>query len=322
MDQWYVLFGLIGLIYTDKYVRENLGRANLAMVFACCSLALLSKETAIVLPGAMALFFFANPGVIKSSRFWIALAVWSLPIAVFIAFRFQGMAASFSNPSAGSYAASLSNVPENVLIYFAYPFLFLLGEAGNWVFVDNSFMIFAVAFHVVLVGTLFLLFGIRGAAGYLAMYFICLAPILLIPSKFAHYLYGSSLVLSAAVILIAIEGFRRNFAYVLIAVASALMLTVHSFVLQSFVYSIGKCMDSAMKTTESAHLSAGRPTLVEFKAEPGAPAHVLHRFVTGRSTIGASFPVSMSISKWDTPYQADALALIMDGQCRVYVKPK
>lgn len=320
MDRWYVLFGLVALIYADRYVRSE-NRADLLLwVFIFSALAMLSKETAIVLPGLMLLIFMVEPAVLRNKRYWLALAAWVVPVFLFMGFRLSSLITSFGNPQVSAYKASITNVPDGLLVYMAYPFVFTLTEAINWVFVDWFWIFAAIGFHVCLVVSLVRIYGIRVGGVYCILYFMFLAPVLFIPIKAAHYLYGSSLVLSVAVAVLLHQKWSGLLGVKAVGVYGVILLVLHSFVLQGFVYSIGSCMERAMTSTEALYLTHGRPQSVDFQAEPGAPEHILHRINTGREQIGAWFPVHLSVSPWGQIPPVNSLSLAMNSQCLVYVR--
>ena len=230
------------------------------------------------------------------------------------------MASFGSSGSSGAYGASWANITDGLVVYLAYPFLFMLTEAVNWVFLSPVQLGAAVAIHLVIIALLWRAQGWRLAVGYQFFYLLFLVPVFFIQIKAAHYLYASSIFFSIAVAWLVVTPASR-FAPVRIFGGLVLALTlVHTMVLQVFIYRLGSCMDTAMTSVEAVHMSIGRPPTLEMRAEPGAPAHVLHRFATGRNKVGDSHPVKMTVVEWDAQQPLGQPALIMDKQCRIYAR--
>lgn len=318
MDRWYVLFGLLALVCADRYVRNNQSSRLIFWILIWSSMAMLSKETAIILPGMMVLIWWFEPASIKSKRFWLAMATWMAPIVMFLLYRLPALIASFGNPQVTAYKASVVNVPDGILIYVAYPFLFKLTEAGNWVFVEYFWIWCAFGLHLLLVIGIARLYGYKVSLMYCALYLLFVAPVLLIPMKAAHYLYGSSLVYSAAIATLLHQKWALRPWCWLLGIAGFLIMVLHTIYLQNYVYSLGVCMNRAMTSTEALYLSKGRPQCVDFQAEPSAAEHVLHRINTGREQIGRWFPVRLTVSQWGRNPPENCLSLRMNNQCLVY----
>lgn len=318
MDQWYLLFGLLTLLFADRYVRKSQSIGNVAGVFLFSALAVLTKETAIILPGLLIVLWAAEPRLVKQKGFWIALSAWVAPVALYLAYRLPAIATSLGSPAVVAYKPSLVNVPENIAVYFSYPFLFSLGEIGNWVFVDGGYIAFFFCFHLVLVALIYSLFGARLTFAYIALYFMLLGPVLLLPGKGGHYMYGSSLVLSAGITCVCYYGWSKHLAYRLFSVLGIALLVLHSIVLQKFIYGIGFCMDRAMTTAASVYLSNGRPAGLDFQAEPGAPKHILHRIATSRNRVGDWYPVRLTVSQLGEKSPSGSLTVFMDRSCFVH----
>lgn len=318
MDRWFVLFGLLALLCVESHLRRGEGMVTLGMVVPLMLAAVLSKETAIMLPGLMLVFVLRDGAVLRQRRFWQASIAMALPVLAYLAYRLPAILASFGASGGGAYSASLANVQEGLLVYLAYPFVWTLTEAGNWVFVRPGFMAAALIGHLALVVVLWVSKGWRVAAGYLYCYLLFLVPVLFIPHKGAHYLYASSVPFSMALawLVVAPASWRSVLRWA--GVMALALLLAHTALLQGFVYRLGACMNRAMIGVEAVHLTLGRPGSLEMRAEPGAPAHVLHRFATGRSKVGHSFPVTMTVVDWDAPRSQGQASIVMDAQCGVY----
>ncbi|MFZ5698846.1 MAG: glycosyltransferase family 39 protein [Pseudomonadota bacterium] len=320
MDRWYVLFGLLALLAVERFLSGTQQKRYLVLLFLWASLAILSKETAIMLAGTMMIFILIRPQILRERKFWVALAVFALPALLYLLYRLPAIVSSFGNPAGGAYKASTGNLPEGIVLYLAYPFLYSVTEAINWVFVPKFWVGVAVAANLAIPLLLWRLKSARFALGYVFFYFLFLLPVLLIPNRGAHYLYGSSIVVCVALACLLCDRASWFSPHRIAALGLAAVLLVHTVYLQVFVYSIGSCMDSAMTGVEASYLGIDRPSALELRAEPGAPGHVLHRFTTGREQIGENYPVKMTVAEWDAPSDGATPVLIMDRQCRVFAR--
>lgn len=318
MDRWYVAFGIAAFICADKYVRENGGAWPLFFLFVCSSLSMLSKETAVILPALIGLMLLVDINLIRAKRFWTAVVVWCLPIALFMLYRLPALLASFGNPDVSAYKASLTNIPEGLLVYSAYPFLTSTAEAGNWVFVNTVQIVLAVIMHCFICLALLWIRGVKGVLVYVCGYFLFLAPVLLIPIRASHYLYGSSIVLSIAIGYLILQGSKGFNVPRIVGLVALLLMLIHTAINQNFVYTLGQCMNVAMISTESAYASSNKPKKVSFQAEPDATEHVLYRLYTGRNRIADSYPLELSVSKFGEVLPGDVLVLKMNSSCIVH----
>lgn len=318
MDRWYVLFGIGALMFADSHVRGRSGVGGLGLVFTLVLAAILSKETAIMLPGLMLLFVLMDVSVLRSRRFWQASVAMVLPVFAYLLYRLPAIIASFGGSGAGGgYSASTTNIADGLLVYLAYPLLFTLTEAVNWVFVNPLLIAAAVAAHLGIVTVMWVVKGWRFALGYLYLYLLFLVPVLFIPIKAAHYLYASSIFFSIAVAWLVVAPASRFAPLRLFGGLLLALVLVHTVVLQGFIYRLGSCMDTAITGVEAVHMTLGRPPTLEMRAEPGAPVHVLHRFSTGRDKVGDSYPVKMTVVDWGAKLTEGQYVLAMDHQCRI-----
>lgn len=320
MDRLYLLFGLIAFLCSFAYIKERGNLFSLMGIFVFSSLAILSKETAVVLPLTMAVFIIDKPSEFYRSRIWIGLCVWALPIVAFMSIRYAAFIVSLGDPVVSAYKVSIENIPLSLLVYFAYPFIPGLTEAVNWVFVPTNILICAILVHVLLVAAIYFLVGVRYALGYLFLYTLFLAPILVIPIKAAHYLYGSGMALSCAIASMLLYKGKLSLFVKGCTISLCIALVLHSVVLEEFVYSIGVCSRRVLIGVEALHASRGAPKAVDFQAEPGAPAHILHRMFTGRNSIGGVYDVSFSISPFGANAPDNALRLLMKVDCQILEK--
>ena len=112
MDQWFVFFLLLALssaiwfIKTTKFVYQIL---SLFLIAILESLALLSKETAIIGSAIVFALFFLS----KSwKKILIIGSVWTLPVIGYLWLRFDSLLLSFNPSHRSPYSASISNIPD------------------------------------------------------------------------------------------------------------------------------------------------------------------------------------------------------------------
>jgi hypothetical protein len=320
MDRFYILFGLITLLCAEKFIRQNASVFSLAWICFWSTMSILSKETAMILPGLLLLIVASDLSSVKSKRFWYAGVAWSIPILLFMLYRLPSILASFGAPSVTDYKASITNVPDGLMVYIAYPFIYSLTEANNWVFISSLAMWGGVFIHLLVVYFVGVKVGGRASIIYVLMYLLFLVPVLLIPIKGAHYMYGSSLVLSAGLGVVLFGKADKFYINKFFGGVAVLVLLAHAAVLQNFVYTQGGCMNKAMISTEAMYQANGRPAAVDFQAEPGAPNYVLMKINTGREQIGSWYPVKLTVSNWGDNSPDGALSLAMTAQCLVYKK--
>jgi hypothetical protein len=321
MDRWYTLFGILAFMFSESYIRGRSGIATLGLVFIFVLAAILSKETAIMLPGLMLIFVLIDFSVLRKRRFWNTCAVFVFPVILCLLYRLPSILSSFESVSGGPYAASPRHIFENLLVYFAYPFLYGTSEAHNWVFVNKTALSAAVVGHFAMIAVLWFANGWRITLGYLFFYIIFLFPVLFIPSKGAHYLYASSIFFSILITWLIVTPTKKFSPNRLLGVLALVLVLFHSAIVQLHVYRSGACMDKVMTSIESVHLSLGRPNKLELRAEPLAPEYILRRFSTGRDKIGDSYPIKMTVGKWTEPKLEGIHTLSMNRECTIYVIP-
>jgi hypothetical protein len=302
MDRLYILFGLIALFAAHKYISGKSGNFMLVCVFVASSFAMLSKETAIILPATLLIiyyFFGAFPE--NRNRLWLAMGAWSMPVILLILYRFEALVGSFAgNAAAPTYSAGLANIPMGLCTYFVYPFVPFFTEAHTWSLHSAASIGIAVACHLGLLSFLWRIFSFRVLVAYLIGYTLFLLPVLFLPFPCSHYLYGSGIAFSLALgALLIFNPERSGIFSTIFSIALLLLSLFHALYNHYYLYQIGVCMNRLSTTMESAYLSEGKPDSMTFFAEPGAPAHVLARFVHNRNRIGNHFGVQLQMAEWE-----------------------
>jgi hypothetical protein len=321
MDRFYILFGLIAFTAALRFATQRAGIGALAVITLASSLAILSKETAAVLPATLVLLLVLPPvgAPVDRRNLVIAFALWCVPVLAYLVYRLPALAGSLAAAGGSAYAMSPANVMDGLIAYGIYPFLPSLAEAHVWPFKPTSGLILAGAAHLLLALLLWRLFSFRTVLLYIVSYFGFLAPVLLIPTKGAHYLYGSGLAFAVAFASILVLTRRRPSVWVgRMAVALLFVALMHSIQNQLFIYRTGHCMNTAAISMESSYLGAGRPEKMRIGVESGAPGHVLHRLTAGRTQIGPYFPVIFEIV--DGQGSGDNTAFKFNAACIVSLK--
>lgn len=320
MDRLYILFGLLAFIAADRYLAHRSDWGALVAIFFASACAILSKETALVLPGILIIYLIYSPGLFKSNRFWTAFGVWSIPVILFLLYRAPALMVSFGGKVATPYSASLENVLPGLLVYTAYPFLVSLAEAGNWSLHAIAQMWTAVSAHLILVILLWRAFGNKAALAYCCGYLFFIVPVLPIWIKGAHYLYGSGLFFALGLAaLLALKWNRGKKILVAIPVALLIVSVYHTWRNQVHIYKIGSCMNRALDTMEAAYLGSGKPEKMAILVEPNAPGHVLYRITTGRDQIRSYYPVTFHVVDWDKREKMQS-SYIFNSDCLIHHK--
>lgn len=296
MDRLYILFGLAAFLATYDYVKQKNRFVNLLTIFIASTLAILSKETALVLPATLIVFplLFSTP--LRDKRLWVAFAVLSMPIIIFLLDRLPALANSMGGAVLSPYAMSWANVPDALAIYTLYPFLWLVTEPITWHLQSSSRIWFAGAAHLTLLALLWRTFSLKVVLAYMGGYIVFLMPILLISISGAHYLYGSGLAFSMAIAaLITHKTSRGGKSRWFIPALMLVVASVHTLNIQRYMYDTGVCMNTAISSIESAYLSNGSPTAMAITADEGAPAHMLIHYATNREIIGNNLPLKLQV---------------------------
>lgn len=325
-DRWYVLFALVA---AWGWLRAGRGPDPapgwLALIAVGSAGAILSKETAVVLPIALLVLSWAlaRAGQARpSSRGLLAMLVCaSLPIAAYLVVRFPALQATLASHG-GPYSLSPANLPGNLLLYFSYPFFPSAVESGVMSLLPRWQFLVGLALHFGLLVLLWRRLGLAWCLAYLAGFFVFLLPVLMLPATGAHYLYGSGPAFALAITFAllpseAAQSQGSNWRAGLALPLVLLFLLGRSAYIQQSVYSEGKCQSEFLASYEpmaEAAVSAGARRLV-LDAAPGTRDYVATKVLFGRSqfTEGGRWPtVRAPIS----PQPGDA-GVTMQPDCRV-----
>ena len=184
-------FGLIAALAIQRSVAKS--DRPIAIIYAIASallvaLALLSKESAIVLP---ALLLLAPPQRTPYRRIAFAIAPAALVVALYLAVRLPVLSASAA--IAPAYAWSLDHIPARFAELLLYPFMPPLFEITPTL--DKGALRIAAA-ALCLVALLVVLFKTdrRAPVVWLVAYAAALAPVLVLAASYPQYGYLASAV--------------------------------------------------------------------------------------------------------------------------------
>lgn len=317
MDQMYVMFGLLALHSSLSFVLSN----RIKWLFASAlffTLALLSKETAIVLPAFIVLFLFTKHSIRSTSRMIktkLAFA-WAAPLCIYLIFRFPSIVNSIESTNEGGYNISLLNVPQNIVYYFSYPFMIPVGEISVLQFVNPGLIAIGASIHLGLVLLLTRYFGLVSALFYIFSYFAFLFPLLFIDGVGSHYLFGSAIALATL-----LGSFLSNVDRLgaLLIGLLLLALAAHSLFFQRQLYDVGQCSKKAMESTERAFTRLGSPQTLVIGIEEGKWSFVSERIFFARDKIGDRHPVEILLNKVGEIEFAGP-GILIDKNCQATVK--
>lgn len=327
-DRLYVLFALVAGIGFVHAAREGLTVRSAALLVAGSVGAILSKETAVMLPMALLLGALALAALgrepIRTKAVIAALVIASLPVLAYLAVRLPALQASFGGqPGADAYDPCKGSIVGNAFLYFAQPFLLPAVELVSAVFIPKWMWIGAASLHALLVVLVVGRSGLRGGVFYLAGYFVFLVPVLPLPTVGAHYLYGSGVVfaigLSAALPSARIAWTGR--ASVQVALFSGLLVLAiaHTCWIGRALQQAGACQAALLASldAEIARAKGLGKTSIQLVPDPGAPGYVAQRSTFGRHPYGIASGMPVRVEDAAAASAATDLPLRMDAQCRV-----
>ncbi|MEO8345958.1 MAG: hypothetical protein ABI607_09705 [Betaproteobacteria bacterium] len=287
-DQLYVVFLLTVAAVLVTLRERGITMPGAAVILFGTTAALLSKETAIVAPGVVLLIGFVDWSRHRRSYSWrlygVAFALVLAPVAAYLWYRAPAIAGSLHGHGLPVYTPSLANVPDNVIRYFAFPFLVDVDGMGAMVWVSPARVVGALAIHAILVATLCLRFGGWVIAAYLGGYFLFLIPVLPLPTVSDHYLYASGLITALALALALEHAFMRRYRLLsALLIACAVMLGVQTYSIESMIYATGVCQSRFLDSLD-ALVNRGGPGIgtIQVTSDPGAPEHIAMRSVFAR----------------------------------------
>lgn len=303
-DQWSTLFWLAAAYLTVSVIKDGAKWWSLSMMATISSLAILSKENALVMPVVIPLVALAlrdSKVPDRANRMQVALlfAAATVPLLAYLAIRFPAIQSSVNGGVAGSYTPSGTHISRNLVDYVSYPFLPRLIELAEIARIPVYWIAGAFLLHGVLIVSVWREFGATRAAIYCFSFLSYILLVLVLPATSPHYLYGSALPMSialAALWVMAID--RRRSKLLIVLVCMTTILAIHNFNIQRSMYQTGVCQSRFIDSLETAIRID--PTLkqvgLRLVGEPGAPIHVVQRVLFGRDRYEAldHMPISFS----------------------------
>lgn len=326
-DRFYVLFALIAGTGLVRAAYSRLAVSNVVLVVVGSLGAILSKETAVMLPialllGAVALKTIGRAPLRPASVIGL-LALASTPILVYLSIRLPALQASFSG-HVGAYDPSKGDVWNNVYLYFAQPFLLPAVELVSAIFIPKWLWLVAAMLHSLLVLALMCKRGVWSGVLYLAGYFVFLLPVLSLPIVGAHYLYGSGVAFAIGMsLLLPPPSFARPWldkAWFTLFIGLLALAIAHTFRIERELYQDGACQAMLLDSLDEqiAKGKAQGKRSVQIIPEAGAPGYVAVRSTFGRRPYSAEVGLPVNVQDNAVPSQDVAvLPLRMSVQCKV-----
>jgi hypothetical protein len=279
MDQLYILFVLLTLFFSNKFINQFKNQYSCLLFISIFSLfAILSKETAFVLPALM-LLNFHNFNASKIKKHLYVLFASLLPIICILVYRFDSIINSLEHTNSGAYAPSLTNILKNILVYFGFPFSIPTAEPLMF-FSSTLWVLLSCLIHLLFLFCIFRSLRFKGLFVYIFGYFIFLFPVISLPGTGGHYLYGSSIFLSIFFAIIFLK--ENNFFYKTLNKVFLVILFLHMILIQYHIYYVGNCMSRILVSTESIHQSIQGLDVIYFGSNNDGPDWMLRRTFTGR----------------------------------------
>jgi len=313
-DPLYLLFALLAAGVVVRRRTEPLSVSEAVLVMLAVTLALLSKETAIMAAAAVLLLGLV-PGM-RGRRIVVAALVAAAPIVAYLAYRADAIVASLASRGDPLYTPSLAPVGANAILYFAFPFLLRVDDLSG----TTSAWQIAVAclVHVVLVAMLMRRFGARIGFAYLCAYFVFLLPILTVRARSAHYLYAAAPVLALALALLFHEARRHaRRTTVGFVIACAVLLLAHTVRMQLFLYEAGRCQSAFLASVDALLRSVPR---LRIAADGDVPLDAGRRAVHQRVAYQLDGRPRIVFEGGDAGGADDARAARMTRSCTVELR--
>jgi hypothetical protein len=324
-DLWYTLFILAGCVVALNICKNDPSPLRLTLLAATTVGAVLSKETAIVMPGVVILaaigYFLAVRRKVGWRQIATIAATSTVMISAYLWIRLPALRESFSGAEVTAYTPGTSNVLLNVAGYLAYPFLVGISEMANFAIVPPLTVIAALAAHALIPLAIAWRFGLAAGFLYIAAYLIFLIPVLPLPGGGSHYLYASAIPMGIAIgSLIHSEWTRRNRLSLGAVSVLVALLIVHSWRNELFIYNTALCQTRFLESLNTRlAIEAAREThLLIVRPDSGAPAHVGLRAVHGRARYSGAHGLKVVFDLDRVmPLGDKSVAITMTSQCRV-----
>lgn len=332
VDRIYTLWGLVAAIFTYYFCYSKYKAICLLGVFCSLGIALLSKETALMLPAvllAMACYLsFQQSGQFLKNRSLYVLAVFlGLPALAYLLYRMPALMATIHGAGVSTYTPSVSNLPINLLYYFSYPFMYFATDMVSISVHSQKIVWFGFVVHACLVAVLAYVYGVWRGLMYLAFYFVFLLPVLMLPLPGAHYLYASTIPFSLllaglwckAAPLKNLSGFLIKTALVGVLV----LVFLRFYQIEHFFYVEGVCQRNTIVSLNAriqTKVSQGKVLKeILIAADPDAKGYIPQKALFARDRIGEYKGIKFIYSPEEvTVPPENLLSTKMSKSCLVY----
>jgi len=290
-DQWFTLFLCITLIFILKLCKNKNIIFDSIVIMLSTSLAILSKETAIMLPALLLLinqFCISNKIFKRAKQGWgesiYIVGIISLPIFIYLAIRFPAIINTLDGNTVKAYTPSLSNITYNFLYYFSYPFMPFIADLNAIRVIGTSHLIFGLTLHLIFLSLILYFYGIRNLIFYFTSYFIFLIPIISISNIGAHYLYISAIPMSIALAFLLAQSYEKKLYFIFaIIVTLTTILIIHQIYIQNAFYNEGRCQKTFLESLDSLMVeNSNVASEIYIKSKFGAPEHIAIRTIFSR----------------------------------------
>jgi hypothetical protein len=275
-DQWYVLFACLACWATYSSFTFGLTWLRGAALLLASAGAILSKETAVALPVVvimtMTIAYWQSRIDRRSilARAVPILILVILPIAAYLAVRFPALMVTLTGRgTASAYTPSVAGIGRNAIGFFVFPFLPTTGEMS----VSGSLTKLAASsfVHLLLIGGIWIYYGFRYAAMYVAAYFIFLMPVLTLPNVSDHYLYGSAVPQSIALAFLFRAAWLRKQKMALMLVSGMVaVMSVYMVMIQYRLYADGVCQSTFYTSLDTRIAAAPGVEKIVISSDPFA----------------------------------------------------
>ena len=287
-DQLFIIFALLIALAIVPLCNEALSVRTGCIVVLGASGALLSKETAVLLPIAIIVFPLASCRATDTetrTRFFRAALLSLLPICVYLGIRAPAIWNTLHGHGVREYTLSFIFLVRNAFNYFAFPFVAQAEQVEVLVLYPQWIVWIGAIVHAAIPIAIAWQFGWRFAVLYFIGYFLFLLPMLLIPNISAHYLYGPGLTTAFALAALTVRFMTLSTRIAIsFAVAAIVALFAHALWMQLAIYRTATCQTAFLGSLDEL-LPTLPPEYDHFSvvSDPGIPTYIARRAVFGRA---------------------------------------
>lgn len=332
VDRVYTFWALLAAICTYYFCCGKYKTVCLIGICSSLSMALLSKETALMLPAVLLVLAcylsFQQSGQFLKNRSLYVLAVFlGLPALAYLIYRIPALMVTLHGGGVSTYTPSLSNLPTNALYYFSYPFMHQATDMVSIALRGEKYVWCGLIIHAVLVGCLVYCYGVLRGLLYLAFYFIFLIPVLMLPQSGAHYLYASAIPFSLLLSGLWCKTYSVSTLYGVVAKSALIgvffLVFIRFYQIEQFFYVDGVCQRNTIITLnariESERLKGMEVKEILIMADLGAKGYVAQKAFFAREGMGDYKGIKFIYSPEEITVLSDnLLSTKMSKSCLVY----